>query len=287
MKILCPTDYSDHSRLALEYAMNICNMLDAELHIISVFQVSKSTGSFVSIEDIMRRNHEQVMDQLITNLSTKLSYDKKPITKVMKGRTVSSILKYANHYHIDLIIMGTQGGNSLRTLLFGSITKKLATKTTIPILAIPETVKHTLTSNKMLLALDDKVLENERMFNIPLRLSKKIGMKIDILHVETKEEMIPFDPFVSSYLGDCMGEVTIEKGTNAVDAIKTYVEQNNIGILMMIRREKSFFEKLLTVGDTSAELAETNIPLLILPESLHSSGKTSSQVNDDQYHHYS
>lgn len=50
MKILCPTDFSDHASIALEYAMNLANTLGAEMHILAAFQVNKSSTSLISIE---------------------------------------------------------------------------------------------------------------------------------------------------------------------------------------------------------------------------------------------
>ncbi len=266
MKILCPTDFSEHSTIALEYALNIANELQAELHILSVYQVTKSSASFVNIDDLVRENHEEDMKKLISDMGALVKKDAPPVTKIMKGSTVGSILKYAKHFEIDLIVMGTQGGNSLRTILFGSTTKKLASKSPVPILAIPETVKHKLTNNKIILALDNKGLDNADIFRVPLEFTKHLNQKIDILHIKEEEATIPFDAFISKYLGDAMGEVVIEESNDTIAALKNYAERNNIGMLIMVRREKSFLQRLLTVGNTSAEIAKTNIPLMVLPE---------------------
>ncbi|MFT4534504.1 MAG: nucleotide-binding universal stress UspA family protein [Saprospiraceae bacterium] len=271
MKILCPTDFSEHSTIALEYAMNLANALDAEIHILSVYQVNKTATSLVSMDDIIRENHEDEMKKLVSGLGTLVKKDRLPLTKIMKGSTVNAILKYAKHFEIDLIVMGTQGGNSLRTILLGSTTKKLAGKTPIPILAIPETVKHQLANNKIVLALDNKLLNNSGVFKVPEMIAKHLSQKIDILHIKNNEdkedkEAIPFDPFTSEYLGDTMGEIIIEEGVDTIQSIKNYAESNNIGMLIMVRREKSFLQKLLIVGNTAAELAKTNIPLMIVPE---------------------
>ena len=268
MKILCPTDFSEHSKIALEYAMNLCNALDAELHILSAYQVSKSSSSLINMDDIVRENHEEDMEALISGLGTLVKEDRLPITRVVKGRTVNSILKYVDHFDIDFVVMGTQGGNSLRTILFGSTTKKLAAKSTVPILAIPETVKHKLTNNKIVVAIDDQSLDNPKAFDVPVMFAKHLSQKIDVLHIKNKDETdeVAFDPYISEFLGDTMGEIIIEKGDDTIASIKNYAESNNIGMLIMLRREKSFLQKLLTVGNTAAELAKTNIPLMILPE---------------------
>lgn len=266
MKILCTTDFSDHAQVALEYAVNLANSLNAEIHILSVFQVPKSSTSFVSMDELVRKNNEEDMANLVAGLGPLVSNDRLPITKVIKGSTVSTILNYVQNYGINLLVMGTQGSNSLRTILFGSTTRAVAKKTTVPVLAIPESLQYKLTSNKMVLALDGKPIGSEAMFAVPVELAKTLKLKIDILHIAEEEQIIPFDPSISIFLEDTIGEVHIKSDTNAVAAIKKYAETSDVGMLLMIRRDKSFLEGLLTVGDTSAELAQTSVPLMILPE---------------------
>jgi len=266
MKILCPTDFSAHAQVALEYAMHLANALDAEVHILSVFQVRKSSASFVYMDDLIRKATVEDMDKLMAGLGPLITEDNLPIATVQRGATVDTILDYSIRHHIDLVVMGTQGGNSLRTTLFGSTTRAVAKKTTIPLLAIPESAPYKLTSSKLLLALDDKAIDNESIFAVPLKIGTALDLSIDILHVQQKEQVIPFDPSISIFLQDTLGDVHLKTGTDPVLVIKAFAERENVGILLMIRRDKSFLEALLTVGDTSAELTKTKVPLMILPE---------------------
>lgn len=267
MKILCPTDFSDHSIIAMEYAFNLANDLQAEIHVLSVYQVQKSSTSFIALDDIIHQKHEENMKELLVSLGSLVKEDNAPVTKVASGGTVSTIARYANQMEMDLIVMGTQGGNSLRTILFGSTTKKLASKVSIPILAIPEVVQHRLTSNKIILAIDNQVIDDEDIFSVPLQIATFLDQKIDVLHIDDgKPEHHMIDPFIKELLKGSLGDIYIEKAKDPVTAIKQYAELHNIGLLIMIRREKSFMQRLLALGNTSAELATTNIPLMILPE---------------------
>jgi len=266
MKILCPTDMSEHSVTALQYAVNLCNDLDAELHIITAYQVPTKSSSFVSIEEQIKNNTTEDLDKVIAGITPLIKNDRIPHTHIYRGNAVPTILHYSEANNIDMIVMGTQGDNSLRTLLFGSVTKKVAAKAKIPLLAVPQVVKERLQSNKILMALDNKVLEHESTFRVPKMLATTLGLKVDILHVAKEEEDFPFDPFISTYMGDTIGEVYIRNGQDPVKKIKQYVEENNVGLLIMIRREKSFFNKLFKVGNTAEEIAKTNIPLMILPD---------------------
>lgn len=257
---------SAHSIIALEYAVNLCNDLDAELHIITAYNVPSKASSFVSIEDHIKKNTEEDLEKVLAGIAPLIKNDRLPHTKIYRANAVTAILKYSEANDIDLVVMGTQGDNSLRTILFGSVTKKVAAKSNVPILAIPEEIKDKLHSNKMLLALDNKILEHESTFAVPKAIANTLGLKIDILHVTNDKEDFPFDPYISAYLGDTLGEVYVREGNDPVALIKKYAEHHNIGMLIMIRREKSFFTNLFTVGNTAQEVAKTNTPLLILSD---------------------
>lgn len=257
---------SDHSVIALQYAVNLSNDLDAELHIITAYNVPKKSTSFISIEGLIKKNTAEDLDKVIAGITPLIKNDRIPHVHIYRGNAVPTILHYTDANDIDLIVMGTQGDNSLRTLLFGSVTRKVAAKAKVPIMAIPEEVKGRLQSNKILMALDNKVLEHEATFKVPRSLATRLGLKVDILHVASKDEDFPFDPFISTYMGDTIGDVHVRNGKDPVTEIKNYAEKNNIGMLIMIRREKSFFNKLFQVGNTAEEIAKTNIPLMILPD---------------------
>ena len=267
MNILCPIDFSDHSKIALEYAVNFSNHIDAQLHIISVYQIKKTASSFISIDQKIRETNIQDMKIVVAGISPLIKNDKEPISQVIQGNTVSTILDYCAQNDIGLIIMGTQGSNSLRTILFGGITRKVTEKSNTPVLAIPELISsHGRKNNNLLLALDDKILEHESTFEIPLRIANAYNLKIDILHVENEEEGLPFDPYISAYLGNRIGEVILEKDSDPIKFITQYAQKQEVMMLIMVKRKQGFFNRLLKVANTSEELARIQLPLLILPE---------------------
>lgn len=267
MKILCPTDFSKHSITALEYAVNLANELNAEIHILAIYQVPTRSSSFIAVDDIVHKNNEEDMEKLIAGLGPLIKEDNLPITRVVKGDTVNLILKYTEKFEMDLIVMGTQGKNSIKTLLFGSVTNKVAQRSNVPVLAIPRSVAHSLSNNNLLLALDGKNNYNKTNLAIPIKLAELLNIKIDLIHVhENDEEDLEITDELRKTLHDSMGKLYNIVGDDAVLGIKHFVEGQDTSILIMVRREKSFIKKLFTQGNTSAEIAETNIPMLILSE---------------------
>lgn len=267
IRILCPTDFSEHAKQAVHYAVRLSNDLSAELHLISVYSVPRKTSTFVSMKDDILQVAKEDMEELLAAVTPQINTGYPPISNIYEGRTVDMILGYAKAKEIDLIVMGTQGENSMSNVLLGSVTSKLSAKSPIPVLAIPVDAKYGLSGHNFLLALDDKELKRKETFAFPIAFAQKIGVSIDILHITGADDTdLPFDPFISAYLPNLIGEVVLYKHDDIIDGIKEYAEKNDVGMIIMVRRNRGFFERLFTVGHTAEELAKTNIPVLILEE---------------------
>ena len=268
MKILCPTDFSACANTALEYAVQLCNRLGAELHLLSAYSSSGDRISRFPTVDVARIKVEQQLEQLVAGIVPLLTTDHTPVTRVMEDRPVAAIRRYVDYKEIDLVVMGTHGDTVLRNVLFGSNALKAISKSRVPVLVVPDVENAAFLDRRFVLALDNRWLEELDGFELLKRLSKAYRRPFDILHVvETSERgEAPVDPYVRTLLGAAMGEVILLAGNDPVEQIRFYAEHNQVGILAMIRHRHNFFEKLILKDHTDAELANTRVPLLVIPE---------------------
>ena len=107
MKLLFPTDFSDHARMALDYAIQLSTQLDAELHLIHVYQDVKSTRRLSSMGNILEEDAERNMKVLLKSMPSTLVNGKPIKTMVNEGDIVNTINAYAKKFGINMIIMGT------------------------------------------------------------------------------------------------------------------------------------------------------------------------------------
>ena len=254
MKILCPIDYSSNAMMALETAIYYTKLLDADLHIVNV----------VSKESDVKSSEDQ-MNQMLAGISAVSEVYINPTVAVLVGYVSEEVIQYGNRNQIDCIIMGTKGLNSVKNLLFGSVTSMVASISRVPVLVVPLEPTSEF-STKMMLAVDDLEIKNENIFDIPLEIARSNDVKIDILHIQTKEEFLPFDPILFLGLEERAGEIHLVKGGDVTQEVKDFCEKENTGLLIMIRRQKNLISKLLKVSTTTLEASMTNIPLMIIPE---------------------
>lgn len=138
-KILCPTDFSEHSRSSLLYACELATKFQAELHLLHILQdlvtiVPEAGMSFVPPGDYMEQ-----MQISATQALEKVpgeGFSGATVRAVRTGAPFVEIVRYAREQQIDLIVISTHGRSGLAHVLLGSVAEKVVRKAPCPVLTI-------------------------------------------------------------------------------------------------------------------------------------------------------
>ena len=143
-KILCPTDFSEHSEYALKYALEIAILTKAELqllHVVEPIEYPQPTQLFEPMIDEVKftMQMQEVFQERLDDLVSSLKNDYPEVSgKLVTGNAFLEIIKAARDGGIELIIMGTHGRSGLAHVLIGSVAEKVVREASCPVL----TVKH-------------------------------------------------------------------------------------------------------------------------------------------------
>lgn len=147
--ILCPTDFSEPAKKALEYACELAAQYGAELHLLHVLPdpVAALTayGPVVSAipADWEENMRTQVNQQLADILDKNWEQGKTVQRAVSEGVPFAEIIRYAKDHAIDLIVMGTHGRTGFNHFIMGSEAEKVVRQAPCPVLTIaPEERKN-------------------------------------------------------------------------------------------------------------------------------------------------
>ncbi|HBG78363.1 MAG TPA: universal stress protein [Phycisphaerales bacterium] len=148
-KILYPTDFSEYSLAALDFARDLTDRYKAQLHCVYVVDFVDSIlleGYAPIIEAppvpvILPGTIEQtkeVAEQRLNNFIKKhLSAIENSVTKkIITGKPFVEIIHYCQQENIDLIVMGTHGHSALASMLLGSVAEKVVRKAPCPVLTV-------------------------------------------------------------------------------------------------------------------------------------------------------
>lgn len=137
--ILCPVDFSEHSERALGYALDLATLTGAHLTIMTAVDPFLDAASSAAGhgETLMRQTQDEIQQMLsrISGSRGRLRYA--PGIAVLKGAAGEEILKQISECNCDLVVMGTQGLEGAKRLMFGSTTEQVLRESTVPVLAVP------------------------------------------------------------------------------------------------------------------------------------------------------
>jgi len=138
--ILVPTDFSECSADALQYAVQLAQKLDARLYVLHVWQapISGWEGGWAIPPEVTDAIEKASRDQL-TSFVAKARKDS-PQLEVeaicMEGDPRMSIVRRAKEFKADLIIMGTHGRRGISHALLGSVTENIIRNASCAVLAV-------------------------------------------------------------------------------------------------------------------------------------------------------
>jgi len=143
-KILCPIDLSPRSKSALSIAISYARLFNSELIILNIhdefLNKDEMVMSRVSIDSIMDeyKNIANDSKNKILDSVTKLKGNDVNKRIVLKeGNVKESIINYANKIKSDIIIMGTNGKDSLKDYMIGTTASYIVENSKNPVLVIP------------------------------------------------------------------------------------------------------------------------------------------------------
>ena len=143
--ILCPVDMHPRSRMALRKAINIAHQFNSKIVLLSIHeeflskkQMIMSRVSVSSLGDEFKKIATEAKNDM-KNLVKELEADDIKCEYILRdGIPADIIVKLSNEMNIDLIVMGTNGRDSLSDYIVGSTTQKVVEKSKCPVLVMPK-----------------------------------------------------------------------------------------------------------------------------------------------------
>jgi nucleotide-binding universal stress UspA family protein len=144
-KIIAATDFSEDSKLALEYAEEMARRFSAEIIVLHVDQplspvmMAPDFGAGVDIGVMSRIAEEQrllaqrELDQTVSRLRDS---GLKARSLLRVGAPFIEIINAAQSEGADLIVLGTHGRTGLAHVLIGSVAERVVHKASVPVLTI-------------------------------------------------------------------------------------------------------------------------------------------------------
>lgn len=138
-RIMHPSDFSEGSRQALNYACFLASQFNAELHLMSVVHngglITPPIAGFMP-PGYYEQLTKYAMEQLDALPGDEPAFSGPIVRHVSEGVPHVEIIRYAKEKDIDLVVMGTHGYTGLKYLLIGSVAENVVRKAHCPVLTV-------------------------------------------------------------------------------------------------------------------------------------------------------
>lgn len=272
-KILCPTDFSECSLNAIEYATKMGEKYKADLILFHV--LNREDYEKLSPSDVSGKNQMNFVLEKLQNLQEavlKESIHKglnSCITVVKEGNIVKETVNFAEEMNADIVVMGTEGVNDFRENIIGSRASRIVEQVDRDILVVPRKVY--FKAPRKLVYASDYLEEDKIAIQKVVEFARFFDSEIDIVHVSSThkamdkslhETMVEeIEPFIKY---DKVNFVLKSFRDDIALGLENYLQTAKGDILVTLSEKKSFFDQIFSKSLSKKMAYFINKPLWVI-----------------------
>lgn len=266
LKILVPTDFSAASESAVNYAVELCKIIDAELDLLNVVHLKGAlTDTMIKeLENVLVEQADLRLQLMKEQIAVKAPDLKVQVYEV-EGKPVHEYIeKVTERMKADLLIMGTGGGNGIRKF-YGTNTSHVLENLPCPLIVVPEGAVFS-GYNHIVYATD--LTEEYEELPLIIDWARLFHAEITVVHVfpeNYKTEMMPeeiADDLRKKYHYQSLF-FHAGKGNNIAEEVNRYTSEHSVDLIAVFTKKRNIVERLFHSSVSKALSFESKVPMLV------------------------
>ncbi len=262
-KVLFATDFSDNANQAFEYLIHLANQLNVEIVVIHVVNLYPKADMMMSVEKRMMEDNQKVLDQMLDRVRPRLSNPAAITGKIVKGDIVERLKKIAEQLEVDLIVAGTKGERNPEDFYLGRTAGSLIKETDTALLLVPAQTDF-VPIKDIVFAIKSPRIAGASIVEPLLSMQSTFGAQLHLLKVNTGEAGQDVVQAEALHLGGVSFQTSERNGEGITQPTLAFLEEQPANLLCGIRRQRGFFQRLLTRNGVKKSTFNLTIPFLIL-----------------------
>lgn len=184
---------------------------------------------------------------------------------------VDGLEKTARHRRADLIIMGITGKSAIAQVLFGSNTLKMAERKVCPVLIVPQEASFSPIKNVMLTSDFKSTIDTTP--SVPIKdFLDVFKPKLHVVNVDKDHYISLTENYekekqeLKQMFAEYNPEFYFMRLYDVDEAINLFAESRNIDLIIVVQKNRSFIDKLLTGSRTKTLSYHSKLPIMIMHE---------------------
>ena len=269
-KVLLPTDFSENSKNAINWAMQFYKNEKVTFVLIhSYFSPQSGSSAVVSINEILRKQAVEDLAKYKNELESKFNNNlHEIITKEVYGDVLHAVKSLTEELKDVVVVVGAKGMGAVEEIFIGSNTSAVVKEADAPIFVIPQNVVFKPVQ-KLALAVDFQENINQNVLQPLKEILNKTNAVLKVFYVENEDGKVSNEQEtkITEYLNAQLNQNTEIIHINDEDplaGVQKFVHSHNIDSLVTINRKKGFFENLFHKSFSKQVALHTDTPLLVL-----------------------
>ncbi|MDG1277897.1 MAG: universal stress protein [Algoriphagus sp.] len=271
--ILCPTDFSECSLNAIEYAAKLGEKYKADLILFHV--LNKTDYAKLSPSDYLGINQRAFVEEKLQNLQKAVRVEslEKGLNSCsyhfIEGKIVNETVSFSKEIKADLIVIGTEGMNELRENIIGSRASRIVESTDRDVLVVPRRVF--FKPPRKLVYATDYMEEDKLAIQKIVEMARFFDSEIDMVHISSTQKAIDkslhlvtieeIQPFIKY---DKVNFVLKSFRNDLALGLENYLNVAKGDILITLSKKKSFFDKIFSNNLSKKMAYFINKPLWVI-----------------------
>ena len=273
-RFLVPTDFSDTSKNAARYAVQmLAGKPDVKIILYYVYDamVAGSDGSLLTEDEIDRTT---ILGHALTNLKLELApYGDVNMEGIAEQGTslVENIERFVRHHGIDMVVMGITGATKLDQILMGSNTLKLVNEGVCPVMIIPPDASYR-DIKQVALTSDFKDVEGTIPFASIKRLLDLFKPTLHIINVDSDHYVEITEDYkterrkLEKHFGAYSPQFAFMRLYDFLEAVNNYTNDNHIDLIITIPKKHSFLGSFFKTSHTTKLAYHSTVPIVAVHE---------------------
>lgn len=286
--ILYATDCSKNSAKALKYAYRFSCIMNAELHVLRVYNFPPINLSTIQSSELVKNRMQKEQKEIVTKYCAthlKNEFKQKPVVihATEQVSIANGILDTSKKLDPDLVILGMKDSHSNRGLFSGNIANAVLDKIETPLLIVPNGIIYK-TLSTIVYASD---FEQEDLLSIKklIEIARPFKALIEIVHIHktdtdsAKQRMETFKNTLLKHVSyPEIGFKTIAS-TKIKDGLVNVLNTEKANMLAMLERKRNVKLTNLFYKDLIKDMSSTvAIPILAFNKGAKIKYKTANAI---------
>ncbi len=276
MNVLIPTDFSENSENAINYALDFFQHNECTFYLLNVVKINALATPETSnihtvdiIETELLTPVREKLGELVKKIrNTKNNKKHKIISLIEYGFLIDAIRKQVAEKEIDLIVMGTKGASGLKEVIVGSNTGDVITKVNCSALVIPENAVYK-PLKEIAFPTDFSLFYNIKTLRPLLKILNESDASLKVLHIDknkaglNKSQKLNKELF-KEFFSDSNCSFHFLSNNKVEDAVQCFVESRDIDLIAMVAKNLNYFQQILFHTRVAKISYHTEVPFLVL-----------------------